>query len=399
MFKKIIIAIKDGSFIKKVIKKIKNIYLSKIKKIFTKKIKVENDCVLFLTFQYDYTCNPKAICEELMKKNYFKIYWAIDDKRKISNLPKNVIPVYINTLNFYKIAAKCKFVIDNANNFAYLGLEKNNDQVLLQTWHGSMGFKRLDSKSVKNQNWVNKAMLMNSITDYCIVNSKFEEDVFKSSYWPDVPMLYYGHARNDILFNKNNEFEFYSKKIREIYNIDDDVKIVLFAPTFRDNSSLNSYALDYDMLLKALEKRFPGKWCILLRMHYKLKSARVPKKYLRKVINVTDYPDMQELLCAVDVGITDYSSWMCDFVLTGKPGFLFTLDIDKYINERGFYYPLESTPFPVASSNEVLYDKIVNFDEKKYSQNVKKFLKDKGCCETGYASKKIVELMFSIRGE
>ena len=154
--------------------------------------------------------------------------------------------------------------------------------------------------------------------------------------------------------------------------------------------------MDYDKLLEALEKRFSGKWCILLRMHFKLKMAKLPKKYLKKVINVTDYPDMQELLCAVDFGITDYSSWMCDYVLTEKPGFLFTLDIEKYVNERGFYYPLESSPFPVAKTNKELYDKIINFDEKKYIKNVRKFLKEKGCCEDGNAASRIVKLLLEL---
>ena len=125
----------------------------------------------------------------------------------------------------------------------------------------------------------------------------------------------------------------------------------------------------------------------------------IPKKYLEKVVNVTDYPDMQELLCGVDLGITDYSSWMCDFVLTNKPGFLYTSDIEKYVDERGFYYPLESSPFPVAKTNEELYKKILNFDEKKYKKDVKDFLKDKGCCEQGNASKTVVEFILKKNKE
>ena len=109
---------------------------------------------------------------------------------------------------------------------------------------------------------------------------------------------------------------------------------------------------------------------------------------------------MQELLCAVDFGITDYSSWMCDYILTRRPGFLFTLDIEKYVDERGFYYPLETSPFPVCKSNQELCDKIINFDEKKYQNDIDKFLSDKECYEDGYASKRVVELIKDkIEGE
>ena len=83
---------------------------------------------------------------------------------------------------------------------------------------------------------------------------------------------------------------------------------------------------------------------------------------------------------------------MCDYVLTNKPGFLYASDIQKYIDdERGFYYSLSSTPFPVAENNQELYDKIVKFDEKKYKTEVKAYLKRLGCYEKGEACKKIVE--------
>ena len=205
-------------------------------------------------------------------------------------------------------------------------------------------------------------------------------------------MLKIGHPRNDMLFNKNNEFEIYNKKVKERYNIDKDAKIAIYAPTFRDNYSFDSYDLDYSKLKSALEKRFGGKWVILVRFHFRLRNLEIPKKYVNHVINATDYNDMQELLCACDLGITDYSSWMCDYVLTKRPGFLYASDIKNYENdERGFCYPLGSTPFGLAENNDELYNKIINFDEKKYLKEVDKFLKRLGCYEKGNASKKVVE--------
>ena len=179
--------------------------------------------------------------------------------------------------------------------------------------------------------------------------------------------------------------------------IPENTKMALYAPTFRDNYSFESYDLDYNKLKEALEKRFGGKWVVLVRFHFRLRNLEIPKKYIKNVINVTDYNDMQELLCACDLGITDYSSWMCDYVLTRKPGFLYASDIQKYIDdERGFYYPLKTTPFKVAENNDELYNKILEFDEKKYLKEVDKFLERLGCYEKGEASvktvKKIVEL-------
>lgn len=399
MVKKIISAIRNGTFFERVLGKIKLFFINRLKNIVTKNIDVNNNRIMFLTFQGDYTCNQKAICNELLSRNKnYELFWAVskDNLKNKNNFPDGVKLIRKDSFEFYKIAASCKFFIENANNFCYLNINKKEEQILIQTWHGSMGFKKIDNGSVKNSNWVRQAVKMGELTDFCVVNSDFEIDVFRNSYWKKTPMLKYGHARNDCLFNKNNEFKVYSDKVKKMYNIDKDTKILLYAPTFRDNCTLESYKMDYDKLIKALEKRFGGKWCVLLRLHYKLKYANIPKKYFDKVINATSYPDMQELLCAVDIGITDYSSWMCDFVLTKKPGFLFTLDIEKYVDERGFYYPLDSSPFPVCKSNKELVNNILNFDENKYISDVEKFLERMGCFEDGKASGKIVDKIIKL---
>ena len=111
------------------------------------------------------------------------------------------------------------------------------------------------------------------------------------------------------------------------------------------------------------------------------------------VINANEIADIQELLLITDAGITDYSSWICDYILTGKPGFIYANDMKKYNNERGFYYPLEETPFPVAENNSQLINNILNFDNEKYQEKVKIFLKDKGCMEDGHAAERVVDLI------
>lgn len=397
MIGKIISSIKDGTFFDKVHHRLYLKYVSIVRKIIEPRIKIKNNKILFLTFQGNYNCNPKAIADEIIRRGLdYELVWACrkDNFNDLEQYPKKLKLVNKKSLGFYKEAASCKFIIDNANNFEYLKLHKKKGQILLQPWHGSMGFKRIETN--KNANWMKKAAYLDEITDYCITNSTFEIDVFKNTFWKTTTMLKYGHPRNDVLFNKNNEYEIYTKKVKEMYGIDEDTKILLYAPTFRDNSSFDSYGLDYNRLYDALSKRFGGKWIILVRFHFKLRNAKVDKKYLDKVINATNYPDMQELMCASDIGITDYSSWMCDFVLTRRPGFLFALDMDDYMDERGFYYPLDSTPFRLAFNNDEMVNNILNYDEKKYQKQVDKFLKDRGCFEKGNASyrtvNKIIEL-------
>lgn len=398
--KKILNSIKDGTFIEKTIEKINvGIYII-LSPMLNKNVKIKNNKVILLTFQGNYNCNPKYIAEYIIdNKIDFELVWVTKDlnNKNINQYPKELKLVRRGTLKFYKEFLSSKYIIDNANNFEYLKLKKRKEQILLQPWHGSMGFKKLETN--KNKNWMNKAHKLDEITDYCIVNSEFEIDVFRNSFWPTTKMLKYGHPRNDILFNLNNEFEKYGNKIRKKYNISPSEKIALYAPTFRDDNSMDSYDLDFDFLHKALVKRFGGKWKIFVRFHYKLRNISVPKKYSKNIINVTDYSDIQELLCACDIGITDYSSWLCDFVLTRKPGFLYTADMDKYIDERGFYYPLETTPFKIAKTNDEMYENIINYNEKEYQKGVDNFLKDRGCFEDGHACEKLINKMIQLNKE
>lgn len=114
------------------------------------------------------------------------------------------------------------------------------------------------------------------------------------------------------------------------------------------------------------------------------------------VIDVTDYPDIQELLAVADVVITDYSSAIFDFMLTEKPGFLLAEDYENYKDMRGLYYPLEETPFPLARSEEELLENIAGFDEDAYKEKVRQFLHRKGTREDGNAAKRVVGLIKEI---
>lgn len=113
---------------------------------------------------------------------------------------------------------------------------------------------------------------------------------------------------------------------------------------------------------------------------------------------MTKYPDIQELLAVADCMISDYSSCIFDYLLTKRPAFLFTTDIEEYNTERGFYYPLETTPFLIAHDNDELMLNIKNFENAKYIEKCNSFLNDKGCIENGTASEKVADLIAELVG-
>ena len=94
----------------------------------------------------------------------------------------------------------------------------------------------------------------------------------------------------------------------------------------------------------------------------------------------------------IDVGITDYSSWICEYMLRRKPGFTFATDVDNYAeHERELFFPLTALPFPTSSNSDELVKAILNFDEDKFVADCDAFLKEKGSVDDGHAGERAAE--------
>lgn len=370
--------------------------------------KVQNNKVVFMHYGNVYQCNPSYICDEILRE---KLPWEIVyvSNKKIMNthpfpFPEGVRVVQRNSLEFFYELASAKVWVDNAMCMTWEYLPKKKEQIYINTWHGSMGLKRIDAEKVVSPKWAKASKKASEITNYMISNSTFETEVYRSTYWKDqsIKVLEYGHPRNDILFSNEKQKREIHKKVCDFFGVSEACKFILYAPTFRDAKNLDCYDIDYNRVIEAAQKRFGGEWKILNRYHYKVASALKKVKELRENPNILSsnaYSDIQELMVASDIGITDYSSWICDFVLTGKPGFIYANDIDKYDDERGFYYPLDSTPFPIAVNNDQLYENILKFDATKYAEEKDDFIQARGCKEDGNASRRVVELIKSVMEE
>lgn len=353
--------------------------------------------IVFSTFQNTYTCNIKYIIQEIIRQELDYEMILIVDKKCYENpdiyeVPENVKLVQRGSAASFLALATAHFWVDNALNCIWKNIPKKKGQIYFNTWHGSLGIKRLSG----NDYWKKVARRGNKAIDYFITDSVFEENVFKESFWPDVKCLKYGHPRNDIFFDKQRMQEL-KKKVYEFYEIDENIRIALYAPTFRDNKSdVSAICIDCEMLKNALEEKFGGTWQVMTRLHFhnaKNKKTKDAFSQYEGIIDAGDYNDIQELMAAADVGITDYSSWIFDFCLTGKPAFIYAKDINKYMNDRGFYYPLSKTPFSIADSDEALCKNVMQFDENKYRNALEVFLSEKQCYEDGNASKRLVKFI------
>ena len=403
----------EGIFFKKLWSLIKHCFTTLRKKLdgflaglarrsLSKKTEINPKKILFTTFQGDYTCNLKYITEELLRQQVdCEIVWAVRESsfRSPHLFPAGGKLVQKGKYEYFREWCSAKVIVVNSVETFASYMPKKQGQFLLQTWHGSLGIKRFG----KDKFWtlLNAAKKMAPLTDAIVSNSSFEDAVYKDTFWDKTPIWQFGHPRNDILIPTDGNAglrERLAKKVREEYGIGEDEKVVLYAPTFRNACNVDCYSIDPRMLTEAFEKKDGCRWRLMIRLHPTVRkmSRSMPLLRDRNVIDATLYPDIQELMLVADAFITDYSSCIFDFVLSRRPGFIFATDIELYNNERGFYYRLEDTPFPVATNNQELLANVEAFDERAYLDRVEEFLKEKGCVEDGCASARVVEKIAEI---
>lgn len=357
--------------------------------------KINNKKIIVLNYNgKGYWDNGKYICNELTKYNY-EIYWATIEKYKDS-LPQKINYVKIDSIKYLYHLATAKIWINN-NRFQ-LGIRKRKNQFYIQTWHGWLGFKKVES-AVKNTSnlYVWGAKNDSKMANLFISNSTFLTMVYKNYFWYNGEILECGCPRNDIIINNSNDI---IKKVKKYFWFPSSGKICLYAPTFRDNKSLDAYDIEYKMLLNELKNKFKGNRKLLIRLHPAISdSTDRLSVFNENVINASDYPDMQELLVATDFLITDYSSCIFDYALSKKAAAIYASDIEKYREERNFAIKLEDSPFPIATNNMELKNIIKDFDMNKYLKKINKFYEDNGLKETGKACEKIVEIINEITNE
>lgn len=350
-------------------------------------IPIQKGKIFFYCYEgMGYRCNCKYIAEKLLEENYpFQLVWAISSWEDASDIPNNIKVVKINTKEYFEELYTSCVVVENDGRD--LLTHKRKGQFCINTWHGYGPFKKVNGALPGcNSNAISEYY---SYYDLFLTASKFYTQIYRKSFGYKGEVLECGAPRNDIFFKSNHAKE----KIYHLYNIPSEKGIVLFAPTFRNDKvgAFGEYRIDMGQVLDTIEKKFQKEYIFLYRFHHQLYKIRDQVENYAKGIDVTLYPDIQELLVAADIVITDYSSLMWDFSLQKKPVFLYQKDFEKYEDERGFYAPVSEWPYPRAYTQEELIKEIEKFDQEKYIEELEMFLDKYGSCDDGHAAESIVK--------
>lgn len=341
-----------------------------------------------------YGDDPKYIAEEL-RKGYpeLKLIW-LTSKMNIE-LPKEIKPVKYGTIRAAYHLSTARIWIDNIK--SSIKVKKKPNQYYIQTWHSTLGFKmnEQDAEFLPSK-YVEEAKKDAARTDLMYSNNDFRIDKYKRRYWYSGPVIKCDVPRMGILYNCPKELR---RKVYSKYSIADNKKIVLYAPTFRKNSNLELYKIEYESIISTLEDKFDTEFVMFIRLHPN--EADRSKEFIRednvKVFDVSVYPDMQELLAIADILITDYSGCMFDFGLVNKPVFLLAKDFEDYCKfERKMYFSISDLPFSLAINEKQLHDNIKNFEENQYRLKCNLFKDEIGYEDNGSGAIEIVQQIIEV---
>ena len=369
---------------------------------------VDQNKIVMWTFEGGggYGCSPKYVAEEILKRNSegrtnYSIVWLLDDTNK--EFPCEIQKVK-NTLwnRAYHLSTAGIWLSNTRSSY---GTRKRKRQRYIQTWHATICIKPIGK--YRGDLFPKIAYLVSAydskLIDYVLSGSSWCDHMYRDGLIYDGEIVKTGTPRCDVLFNQREEKY---RQMRREYRLSENVKIMLYAPTFRGGSqnksrSVNSEdaTVDLGKLIKVLEKKFGGTWYVFLRLHPQL-AAKMEKLKTRqfsdRFIDVTQRPDMNEIIAGSDAFLTDYSSAIFEANMIGIPGFIYADDLEEYIADRGdLFFDMYKLPFPVALDNDELMRNIEQFDETDYKQKTEIFLKEMGIVEDGKASERVVDLISS----
>lgn len=220
------------------------------------------------------------------------------------------------------------------------------------------------------------------LCDLMTSNSRGTTEIYRRAFGYAGEILECGSPRNDVFFRAPEPF---ARKVKEYFKLEGK-HLALYAPTWRSDFNTEFLSMDYEQIRKILGRRFGGDWVILIRMHPQNMAEARDIIDDGGTINATYYDDVQELLVACDVLITDYSSCMFDFAAGGKPCFLYAPDVEEYRDDRDYYFDVYDLPFPLGQNTAELEQKILEFDEEIYQEKLRALYEQVGLNETGHAS-------------
>lgn len=368
-------------------------FITRIFRIFP----INNNRILFYSFSgKDCSDSPRYIADYISQRDSsYQIIWAVNDPDRWQDLKHSTGWKFIKYRSLAHIyyGSTSKFIVTDTG--PYKAIEYRKDQEIINTWHGGGAYKKTGMDNPykdKYRNLYNKNFGQKGVTLFLSSSKVFTKYAIRGAFGYKGAVAECGLPRNDIFFDKAIIKNLYNKVRCELGLR--DKKIVLYAPTWRNYDENGFELIDVNRVVDACKKSFGGQWIFAYRGHNLSNGIHVSDDS-DGIVNLTSYPDMQKLLIAADVLISDYSSCIWDYSLLMKPCFLFTPDLEKYVNTFAFYTPIEKWGFDVCRSNSDLEKRISRYSDEVGKQKIEENHLFFGNTETGEARERVYKYITS----
>ena len=350
--------------------------------------------VVYNSFNGRYSDSPRAVYELASRRAAHDALWLVDPLQAPS-FPADVATVPIYTDAAVQALEAADLVVSNG----HLEMEwtKRPGATYVQTWHGTP-LKRIHADALGGPPGLLEHLSLDvDRWDVLLSPNPYSTTTLRQAFRWSGDILETGYPRNDVLVGPRTGAV--RERVRRALGIDDDRTAVLYTPTWRDDAfwdesaDAGALALDVDCFTEELGDDH----LLLLRLHYKLTGMLRPIDH-PAVMDVSHHPDIADLYLAADAMVTDYSSTMFDFAVTGKPLLFYTYDMDRYRDElRGFYFDLSvDPPGPLSTTTKELVADVRDLPRLRldYVEPYARF-RNKFCAhDDGHATERFVDRFF-----
>ena len=347
--------------------------------------------------------NPRAIYEYLQnQQNSYNLYWSVDKKYIHNFQNKNIKYISRFSIKWLFLMPRARFWVTNSRMPVWLPKSKNT--IYLQTWHGTP-LKRLavDMEEVHIPGTTAENYKKNFIKeaknwDYLISPNAYSTEIFRRAFQFDKEIIESGYPRNDFICNFSSTENI--SKIANDFEIPLNKKVILYAPTWRDNQfySKGKYRFNLNMNFDLMREKLGEDYVILLRLHYLISENLDLTPYEGFVYDFSNHEDIRELYLLADILITDYSSVFFDYSNLKRPMIFYVYDVEEYRdNLRGFYFDFEQeAPGPLVKTTEEVIQAVKEIEANDF-QVFEKFdvFYNRFCyLESGNSTRRVVEKIF-----